>query len=162
MAFELISFGCASCCARDMPMCAFDNCFPIKRWNCVVPTPFSVYPPPKKSLRELSRNHLMRLFVSSKAHLRNFLLIFPLSLLMSGLVRDEDKLRKLVGGKKIVVIGNIPKWNIAVLSGNQKVIFLSLAINFSTTCFRNPFRRGHTFRQCRKFCLKDIYLWNWL
>lgn len=48
------------------------------------------------------------------------------------------KTNRWSGGLR-VVIGNIPKWNIAVLSGNQKVIFLSLAIKFSTTCFRNPF-----------------------
>lgn len=49
MAFELISFGCASCCARDMPMCAFDNCFPIKRWNCVVSSPLLQTIRPRKS-----------------------------------------------------------------------------------------------------------------
>lgn len=63
--------------------------------------PFADNSPPKKSLKELSRNHLTRVFVSSMAYLRNFLLIFPLSLFMSGLVRDEDKSRR-VGGKSLL------------------------------------------------------------
>lgn len=111
--------------------------------------------PRKNSLKELSRNHLTRVFVSM-AYLRNFLLIFSLSLLMSGLVRDEDKLWKFGGRDSLLETS--PSGTFAVLSGNQKVIFLSLAINFSTTCFRNPFVEAAHIRRRRKFCLEeDIY-----